>query len=68
LQKINAFFLPLQLRILMSLLGFNKNIFWVSNLAAAPLLKRLKHELLVYSCTDKFDATRYIKAKNELVR
>lgn len=66
LQKINALFLPIQLRTLMFLLGFNKTIFWVSNLAAAPLLKRLKYELLVYSCTDKFDATRYVKAKKQM--
>jgi len=66
LQQINALFLPLQLRVLMFLLGFNKSIFWVSNLAVAPLLKRLKYELLVYSCTDKFDATRYIKAKEKM--
>jgi glycosyltransferase involved in cell wall biosynthesis len=45
------------------LLHIKEPILWVGNLGAVQTLQKLKGKLVVYDCTDKFDKSRYIKAK-----
>lgn len=63
LQLFNTTFLLVQIRILFFLLRIRDPILWVGNLGAVGTLPKLKGKLVVYDCTDKFDKSRYIKAK-----
>ena len=66
LVALNRAFLGFQIRMLQRLLRFRKPILWVSNAVAAPVVERLDYGTLVYSVTDKFDETRYIRNKDTL--
>lgn len=67
LQKLNAILLVLQLKILFLFLRIRSPIFWVGNLGAVNILLKFKYEYLIYDCTDKFDASRYITEDDKAV-
>ncbi|MBE7558929.1 glycosyltransferase [bacterium] len=68
LLRLNTWWLQTQIKILRRLLGLRSPILWVSNAAAASIVEGLDYACLVYSVTDKFDASRYIKARETLTR
>ena len=63
---LNSILLVIQLRILLALLRMRKPILWVVNLGASEVLHKIPHSEIVYDCTDKFDASRYIQNKEAL--
>ena len=65
-KRLNSILLVLQLRILLALLHMGKPILWVVNLGASNVLNKIPHSKIVYDCTDKFDASRYIQNKDAL--
>ena len=68
LLRLNTWWLRTQIRCLQLILGFRRPIIWVSNAAAASTIEGLDYACLCYSVTDKFDASRYIKARETLTR
>ena len=58
--------LVLQLKVLFTILGIKKPILWIENLAAAEIPAKLKPVCVLYYCSDKFDASRHLKARDAL--
>ncbi len=59
IDKLNNFFLKIQLQLLFKSLRINKPVLWVENLRSADLLDWLKPELVLFHVSDFFTKCKY---------